>query len=298
MDNKYLVDIVILNLNQEADTAECILSLKRMYYKNYRVILVDNGSTDGSGFRIKERFRDVQFLRSEENLGFAGGCNMGIRYSLENSRANYILLLNNDAVVSESLLTALLETVQPDRAIGIAGAVNYYYFWPDKVHMAAHRFFWWLGMQGILTAIEGKSKEVQSVSGCCMMIKKEVAQKTGLFDERFFIYYEDADLCLRARKAGFKVVAVSAAKVWHKVNKVLGTKTPREYYIYTRNQPLFMIKHCPKIFLANYFIVYFLKVSIRIIYFFVTFRRVISVAVVKGFLDFVTGNFGKGRLFE
>ena len=185
MDNKYLVDIVILNLNQEADTAECILSLKRMYYKNYRVILVDNGSTDGSGFRIKERFRDVQFLRSEENLGFAGGCNMGIRYSLENSRANYILLLNNDAVVSESLLTALLETVQPDRAIGIAGAVNYYYFWPDKVHMAAHRFFWWLGMQGILTAIEGKSKEVQSVSGCCMMIKKEVRRRQGCLMSAF-----------------------------------------------------------------------------------------------------------------
>jgi len=298
VDNKYLIDIVILNLNQEADTAECILSLKRMYYKNYRIILVDNGSTDGSGFRLRERFRDIQFLRSDENLGFAAGCNMGIRHSLETSQASYILLLNNDTVVSESLLTALLEAVQPDRSIGIAGAVNYYYFWPDKVHMAAHRFFWWLGVQGIIIDIDGKLREAQSVSGCCMMIRKEVVQTIGLFDERFFMYYEDSDLCLRAERAGFKVVAVKGAKVWHKIAAVFGARTPRGYYIYTRNQPLFMLKNCPKIFLANYFTVYFFKVSIRIIYFFATFRPAIAMAIIKGFLDFLTGNFGKRGLFQ
>lgn len=298
MDKAYLVDVIILNFNQEADTSECILSLKRMNYKNYRIILVDNGSSDGSGFHIKERFKDIEFLKSEENLGFAGGCNLGIKRSLETGLANYLLLLNNDTIVSENLLGSLLEVAQQDEWIGIIGAVNFYYSSPDKIHMAGHRFLWWLGIQGRVLNVNAKFKELQSVSACCMLIKKIVLEKIGLLDERFFIYYEDSDFCLRARRAGFKVAVAKEAKVWHKITKIFGSKTPQEYYIYTRNQPLFMLKNCPILFLPNYFVVYFTKVFIRIIYFFITSRRDISRRIFEGFLDFVKGNFGKGRLFE
>jgi GT2 family glycosyltransferase len=298
ISDKYLVDIIILNFNQEADTAECILSLKRMDYKNYRVILVDNGSSDGSGSRLKERFKEIDLLRSDENLGFAGGCNLGIRRSLETNPAGYILLLNNDAVVNERLLDELLGAAETNRAIGVAAAVNYYYSSPETVHMAAHRFFWWLGVQGRLTDMGGAAfKEVQSVSACCMLVKKEVIEKIGVFDERFFMYYEDSDFCLRARRAGFKVAAVRDAKVWHRISAILGTRTPQEYYIYTRNQPLFMLKNCPKIFLPIYFSVYFVKVTLRIVYFFLILRRALSSAVLNGVCDFFMGNFGKGRLF-
>lgn len=298
MLNKYMVDIVILNFNREADTKECILSLKRMNYKNYRVILVDNDSSDGSGFRIKERFREIEFLRSEKNLGFSGGCNLAIRHSMKQDLAGYILLLNNDTIAGEGLLDSLLSAAESDKATGIAGAVNYYYTDPEKVHMSAHRFLWWLGIQKRLQDLDAAVKEVQSVSACCMLIKKEVIQTIGLFDERFFMYYEDADFCLRAKKAGFKVVAVRAAKVWHKITSVLGTHTPREYYIYTRNQPLFMLKNCPKIFLLVYFCVYFSKVSVRVVYFFSTFRKKIASAILHGAEDFFRGRFGEGRLFE
>ena len=298
MIDKYLVDIVILNFNQEADTNECILSLKRMNYKNYRIILVDNDSFDGSGFRIKERFREIELLRSEKNLGFAGGCNLAIRRSMEKNPSGYILLLNNDTIVSENLLDSLLSVAEGSEEIGIAGAVNYYYNDPEKIHMSAHRFLWWLGIQKRAQGdIDAAFKEAQSVSACCMLIKKEVIQTIGLFDERFFIYYEDSDLCLRARRAGFKVVAVRNAKVWHKITAVFGTKTAREYYIYTRNQPLFMLKNCPKLFLPIYFCVYFSKVSIRIIYFFATFRKEIAAAILNGAVDFFRGRFGKRRLF-
>lgn len=298
MDNKYLVDIIILNFNQESDTAECILSLKRMNYKNYRIILVDNGSTDGSGGRLKERFKYIEFLKSGENIGFAGGANIGIKRSLESGLANYILLLNNDTVVGEELLDSLLEVAEMDNEIGVIGAVNFYYSWPDKVHMAGHRFLWWLGIQGKVFDVGSNFKEVQSVSACCMLIKRKVVEKAGLLDERFFVYYEDSDFCLRARRAGFKVGVARDAKVWHKINRTLGTGTPREYYIYTRNQPLFMLKHCPRLFLPNYFAVYFSKVFIRIIYFFVTLRKDFSVWIYRGLADFIKGNFGKGRLFE
>ncbi len=294
---KTFIDIVILNFNQEAHTLECLLSLKRMNYKDYRIILVDNGSTDGSGPRLKEKFPQIEFLRSQENVGFAGGCNLGIKASEPSGKADYVLLLNNDTIVGEELINKLLEAAARDAGIGILGAVNYYYDRPEKVHMAAHRFRWWLGIQGIIYEVRDEYRQVQSVSACCMLIKKTVLEKVGLLDERFFAYYEDSDLCMRACRAGFKVVAVRGAKVWHRISAVLGTKGPQEYYIYTRNQPLFMAKNCPRIFLLNYFIVYFLKVSVRTAYFFITSKSDIARAVAAGVSDFLRGRFGKGRLF-
>ncbi|MDD5449165.1 MAG: glycosyltransferase family 2 protein [Candidatus Omnitrophica bacterium] len=292
------IDIIILNFNQEADTSECILSLKRMNYKNYRIILVDNGSTDGSGDRLKKRFNEADYIKSDVNLGFAGGCNLGIKSSFAAAAAGHVLLLNNDTVAGENLLTSLLKIANSENAIGILGAVNYYYSRPEKVHMAAHRFLWWSGIQGIKTGVKKEFEEVQSVSACCMLIKKEVIERIGLLDERFFIYYEDSDFCLRAGRAGFKVAAVRDAKVWHKISKIIGRKTAKEYYIYTRNQPFFMIKNCPGIFLPVYFLVYSLKVFIRIGWFFVTGKRPLSSAVRRGLADFIRGRFGKGRLFE
>ncbi|MCM8782282.1 MAG: glycosyltransferase family 2 protein [Candidatus Omnitrophica bacterium] len=298
MDSSPLVDIVILNLNQERDTIECIESLKNMHYKNYRILLIDNGSTDGSGVRVKERFKDIEFLRSEENLGFAWGCNLGIKYFLKDGLADYVLLLNNDTKVSEDLLDALLEVGEADKRIGIVGAVNFYYSHPERIHLAGHKFIWWLGIQGVLEKISSKSKEVQGVSGCCMLIKKEVIEKIGFLDERFFSYYEDTDFCLRAKRRGFKVVVARDAKVWHKITKMFGAKTPQTYYIYTRNQPLFMLKNCPIVFLPNYFMVYFLKVFIRIIYFYIVGKRDVAIKILNGFVDFFQCKFGKGRLFD
>jgi GT2 family glycosyltransferase len=297
MLNKYLVDVIIINFNNERDTDECILSLKWMNYKNYRVVLVDNDSSDGSGFRIRERFKEIEFIRSEKNLGFAGGCNLAIRRAMEKNPSGYVLLLNNDAIVSENLLDSLLAVAEGDPRIGIVGAANYYYDDPERIHMTAHRFLWWLGIQGRMGAIDVDYKEVQSVSACCMLIKKDLILSAGLFDERFFVYYEDSDFCLRARRAGFKVVAVRDAKVWHKITSVLGTQTPREYYIYTRNQPLFMLRHCPKIFLPVYFCVYFGKISVRMIYFYATLRKERAAAIFNGAMDFFRGRFGEGRLF-
>lgn len=293
-----LVDIIILNLNQERDTLECISSLKKMVYRDYRIILVDNGSVDGSGFRIKERNPDIEFLRKEKNLGFAGGCNSGIKYSLKSGKADYVLLLNNDTIVGEKLLNSLLTVAQKNAKIGIVGAVNFYYLQPERIHMAAHKIIWWLGLHSRVYKVISEFKMVQSVSGCCMLIKKQVIEKIGLLDERFFSYYEDADFCLRAKRAGFKVVVARDAKVLHKINRILGTGTPQEYYIYTRNQPLFMIKNCPKVFLLNYFIVYLLKVLTRLICFAIIGRIDISTAVFKGFIDCLKRNFGKGRLFD
>lgn len=297
MNKEHFVDIVILNFECEKDTIECLASIEKMKNKNYRVILVDNGSTDGSGQRIRDRFGYVDFMRSEENIGFAGGCNLGARRSLELARADCVLFLNNDTIVDENLLDELLEAARPDEKAGIVGAVNYYYSDPSLVHMAGHRFIWWLGVQRSVRRIRGKYKEIPAVSGCCMLIKKEVMEKIGFFDERFFAYYEDADYCLRARRNGFKVLAARDAKVWHKIGRVLGAKTYGEYYIYSRNQPLFMLKNCPRIFLPDFFMVYIIKIFSRMAYFFIISKKDNALAIWRGFIDFFKGNFGKGKIF-
>ncbi|MEI8175336.1 MAG: glycosyltransferase family 2 protein [Candidatus Omnitrophota bacterium] len=298
MTGKPFVDIIILNWNSERDTAECIRSVEAQSFGDYRVIIVDNGSDDGSGERLRARFPRCEVLRSEVNLGFAGGCNLGIRHALAQERADYFLLLNNDTIVAPEMLELMVREGAMDERRGIIAAVNYYYARPATVHMAAHRFFWWRGMQGIIKDVASACAEVQSVSGSCMLIRKDVIGKIGFFDERYFAYYEDADLCLRARRSGFKVIVVRDAKVWHKIATVLGKGTPREYYIYTRNQPLFMLKNAPRFFLPNYFLVYGAKVLVRIFYFFCTARREKATAILRGWEDFMNGNFGRGRLFE
>lgn len=298
MNKNPFVDIIILNLNQEEDTAACIASLKGMRYREYRVILVDNGSVDGSGTRLKERFADIVLIRNERNLGFAGGCNTGIAHSLNDGRADYIVLLNSDTTVDENLLNALVDGAQASEETGIVGAVTFYHDRPDTVHVAGHRFIWWLGIQQGVRTLDAELKELQSASGCCMLIKKGVFEDIGLFDNRFFSYYEDADLCLRAKQKSYRVVAARGAKVWHAINKVIGSKSPQEYYIYTRNQPLFMLKHCPRIFLVNYFLVYFVKVMVRMVCFCITGRADRAAGIRDGLVDFLKKRFGEGRLFS
>ncbi|MCX5715770.1 MAG: glycosyltransferase [Candidatus Omnitrophica bacterium] len=140
-------------------------------------------------------------------------------------------------------------------------------------------------------------KQVQSVSGSCMLIKRSVIDRIGLLDERFFAYYEDSDFCLRATRAGFNVVASRNARIRHKMKNTLGSRTPQAYYIYVRNQPLFMIKNCPWIFWPDYFAMYLLKALARIAYFSVTGRPDIAGAVKNGLVDAFSRNFGKGRVF-
>ncbi|NQT22324.1 MAG: glycosyltransferase family 2 protein, partial [Candidatus Omnitrophica bacterium] len=116
--------IVILNWNQKDDTAKCLKSLEKLLYKNYGIIVVDNGSKDGSPDFLKNNFSNITLIKNEENLGFAEGSNIGIRHALSVG-TDYVLLLNNDLVVQEDFLGILVEAAEKDSKIGILGAVNY-----------------------------------------------------------------------------------------------------------------------------------------------------------------------------
>jgi len=295
------VFIIVINWNQQEDTVRCLKSLESLDYKNRDVVLIDNGSRDGSPDRIKEQFPRITLIKNKENIGFAAGNNVGIRHALSQG-ADYILLLNNDTIVDSSVLKELINVAESDEKIGVVGAVNYSFEDRKKVVMLSISFNWFTGftkkedLDAISRGVITEPRQVHGVTGSSLLIKRAVVGKIGLLDSRFFIYYEDTDWCMRARKAGYKVLYVPRAKIWHKVGVSFGQKSPAEFYLYTRNLPLFMIKNCPKVFIPSFFLFYILKISIYSISFILTGEAKFAKGIFLGFIDFLTRNFNRGRL--
>lgn len=251
------VSIITLNWNSSLVTRECISSLLNIDYPNYDIILVDNNSGDNSVAAIKDEFPGIILLKNSENLGFAGGNNVGIRHALKNM-AEYVLILNNDTVVEKSFLSEMIRTAAADERYGIVTCKMYYYDDPERI--------WYAG--GTINRLTLKARhsesgrsdtdgsiharEVSFVTGCCMLVRRSLIEATGMLDESFFTYAEDLDWSLRASKAGFKLIYVPSAKIWHRVGFSVrkntlsgagGTSTPLQYYLVNRNRIFVLRKH-------------------------------------------------------
>ncbi len=255
------VFVIILNFNGNKDTQECLESLGKVNLSKeitLNVVVVDNGS------KVQFKAGNVKVIRSEENLGFAEGNNVGIKYALKNG-ADYILILNNDTFVDKNFLEELLKVADRDEKIGIS--VPKIYFAPGfEFHKNRYsnkdlgKVFWYAGGESDWKNVIGhhrgvdevdhgqydKIMETQFASGCCMFIKKAVFDKVGLFDNKYFLYYEDADLSIRAKKKGFKVIYVPKSIIWHKNAGSAGGSGSKlhDYYI-TRNRLLFGFRYAP-----------------------------------------------------
>jgi GT2 family glycosyltransferase len=242
-----LVDLIVLNWNRPQDTIECAESILRSDYTNYRITVVDNGSTDDSVLRVKERFGDaVCIVANEANLGFAEGNNRGVEHALAQG-AEFTLLLNNDTTIAPGMLSEMVRVMRSDARIGIAGPVIYYSGQPDKVWFAGMRFRF-----GLYTVRKGLHlklplapiEPVDFISGCGMMVRRQVWEDIGLFDSRFFMYYEDLDLCIRANKGGYRVVCAARANMWHALSASTGgPDSPLKQYYQVKSTLLFCHKH-------------------------------------------------------
>jgi hypothetical protein len=230
---------VVLNWNNYQDTKECVDSLLNSSINLAGIVLVDNASTDGSPEKLKREFKDkayIHFINNPMNYGFAKGVNVGIRFALE-SGADYVFLLNNDALVSTDCIEKLYEALASIPNGGIAGPRIFYYKEPQKI-WAGESYFSPIKL-GIYSPQKNKIdrglseeiKEVSFVTGCAMLIKREVFESIGLFDEDYYFYNEDVDFCLRTLKAGFKILHVPSAKVWHKIGSTSESRTS-EFYMY------------------------------------------------------------------
>ena len=297
-----LVSIVIINWENWADTEACLISLEQNNYKNYSVIIVDNFSQDGSFEKIQEytlKKKRFKLIRTEYNLGFAGGVNVGIRDALGKG-ADYVLLLNNDTIVETDFLTNLVNTAEADSDTGmVSGKILYSH--DKKVWYMGGKIAWLRG--GGYHPGKGKANkeslrtapfEVNFISGCMMLIKKEVFEKIGLFDESYFLYNEDADYCLRASRAAIRMMVNPVSVIYHKESSTDGGWKPYHIYYLIRNKLIYMKRLAPNIIILSTFYLIVAVVGIALSSGWFLQRRFDLIRAYKeAIADFVRGVEGK-----
>ncbi len=231
-----LVVTVVLNWNGLALSRECLASLRQVRYPRHRVLLVDNGSRDGSVLALRAEFPEAEFIENPVNLGFAEGNNVGIRRALATG-ADWVLVLNNDTTVDPGFLARLVESAAADPSIGVIGPKIDLYYDPSRLSFAGGRvslswgFTWHVGNGHKDSAEFGGVLGEDYQTGAALMISRACLERVGAFDPSYVSYFEDTDLCLRARAAGFRVVCDRDAVIRHKVSASTGGGlTPRKAY--------------------------------------------------------------------
>jgi len=219
---------VVLNMNGKTLLLESLESIMKMTYPNFKVVVVDNGSTDESPDAVRTQYPSVTVLENGKNLGFGEGNNVGIRYSLKQG-AEWIFLLNNDIAVDPEMLTELMKAASSDEMIGILSPKIYYYSEPNKIWYAGGKVNYFTGIishRGLREMDSGQYDQVEEtdyITGCAFLIKRKVVESVGMFDPIYFpIYSEDADWSVRTQRAGYHLVYVPHAKLWHKVSAFSG----------------------------------------------------------------------------
>lgn len=259
------VAIVIIHYNSDQETLACLDSLNKIENKNIHVSVrvLDNASkiplqVDTSKYRLP-----VEILRSDSNLGFTSGNNFVMRQCLQDESVDYILLLNNDTLVDRHFLTHLIECANnhPD-----AGVVTpKIYFAPGhEYHKESYgdeekgKVIWFAGGQIDYANFDAFHRGVDEIdrqqfdqdavtefaTGCCMLIRRSALTQVGMFDARYFLYLEDVDLCLRMRRAGYKIWYCPHAKIWHvNAGSSGGAGSPLHTYYQTRNRLFFFMRY-------------------------------------------------------
>ncbi|MFA5295893.1 MAG: glycosyltransferase family 2 protein [Methanoregulaceae archaeon] len=203
-------------------------------------------------------------IKNEKNYGFAEGNNIAIRYVLNNQKQKYILILNNDTVVDKSLLDNLVFHAESDEMIGFIGPKTYYYDYhgrSDIINFAGGRLdvmrgnSYPIGFQEVDKGQYDRITTVDYVEGSCFLARKEVFEKIGYFDKYFFTYWEETDLCMRARNAGYRLVYMPGAKIWHKVASSSKGKVKSFYFI--RNRIIFVKRYATHFQLFCFFLYFF-----------------------------------------
>lgn len=248
-----LVYFILVNYNGYKDTEKCVESILNINYSNYKIIIVDNASTDNSLEKLGLLKSDkIKLINVEENLGFSGGNNIGIDFSMENN-ADFIVLLNNDTIVTKDFLEPLVNESKNRNAITTSRIM--YLKEPNKIwydggytSLKLGRS-WHKNINKNQNSRENHSKEVSFISGCCMCIPRNVIESIGNLSDEYFLYYEDTDYCCRAIENDTKLVYVPISLIYHNVSSSTGHNSPLMTYYKIRNRLYFINKYVSKNYL-------------------------------------------------
>ncbi|HYM65395.1 MAG TPA: glycosyltransferase family 2 protein [Candidatus Sulfotelmatobacter sp.] len=293
--NRQKLNIIVLNWNGGNYILKCLKSLKNAKSNLVRIniIVVDNNSNDDSVRRIAKEFPKITILKNKKNLGYSGGNNIGIKYSLKNN-ADFIMLLNPDTTVNNNFIDPMIKLLASDKNVGIVGSKTYKGSFPSKIISNAGNFFDKnfvgkdLGNGKIDKGQYNSVLKTDYVSGTGILIKDKVFKEVGYFDERFFLYYEDADFCFRARTNGFICCFAQSSIIYHKgsVSTVFGS--PLHTYYNARNRLLFLEKY------SSFKVKFFefkkvLKISLR----YLVKKRNSDKYILLGLRDYLFRHFGE-----
>lgn len=264
---KTKVSIIILTTNALAMTKEQLLDVVKLDSGNLDLecLVVDNGSSDGTEESIKNYKlpnMKYKFIQSGGNLGFAGGNNVGIKDCLRR-KSDYIILMNNDLILPEDIVTKLVHYMDKNPKVGVASPKMYfakgYEFHKDRYSdKEKGNVIWYAGgildRDNVYSSHRGvdevdmgqyeNTEETDFINGACVIIRREVFEKVGLLDASFFLYWEDADFSMRVKKDGYKVVYFPETCMWHKVSASTGgSGSPTNDYFLTRNRYFFAMRY-------------------------------------------------------
>lgn len=267
------ISIILLNYNGFNDTRDCINSIITKQENNkqfmYDVIVVDNNSSDDSVIKLK-KMNCIKLIESKYNGGFAYGNNIGIKYALENG-ADYVFLLNNDTIITKDCILKLYSKIKKQKDIGILSSRVMFYDNRDLINYYDGKINWLKGTavikdKGKVYKDKGKNFIYTNfMTGCCMLIKKDVFNNVGLLPEEYFMYYEDVDFCVQVNKMGYKMGVCLDSVVYHKESSSSGGyESPFAIQWNTRNRLIFINKYkCCGILTKSFFYITRLFVIIK-----------------------------------
>jgi GT2 family glycosyltransferase len=256
-----LVSIITVNFNQPKFTIEFLLSLRNISYKEIEIIVVDNGSREDPSLILQKQFPEIIMIRSQQNLGFAGGNNIGIR----RAKGKYILFMNNDTEVDPGFLEPMVDRLEKDTRIGMASPKILY---PDNnilQYAGSTNINPYTGRgkrNGDMEEDKGQyntTTETGLCHGAAMIVPMEVIKKVGLMPEVFFLYYEELDWCEMIKRSGYKLFYIAESKVYHKESMTVGKSNPMKTYYMGRNRILFTRRNVKglKFFISILFFIFF-----------------------------------------
>lgn len=289
---KPLVYIILVNYKGYADTIDCVNSLLKINYDNYKIVIVENASSDAALIKENQFINaNATVLYAQENKGFSEGNNIGIRYAMRYN-PDYLLLLNNDTVVQSDFLNQLVKTAETQEKIGIVTGRIYYYKNQDALWYSGGHYNRSTGKtnQVLYDKSVGEEKTITFASGCLMLISNECIQKVGLLDDSYFMYSEDADYCCRVCNAGLKIVWNPKSIIYHKVSASVGDNSPFQQYYITRNNFIMTRKY------GNKKIKAYLNRLLQCVKDILKGRLELKIAI-WAYIDFLKGKIGASQRF-
>lgn len=250
---KPLISVIVLNWNGLNVVGDCLMSLREQTFREFEVIVVDNGSTDGSRNFVIENFPETRSVSLEKNYGFCGGNNHGFKYA----KGDFLALLNNDAFADREWLKELYNGIISSPAVGFCASKILFFDSREYIDSAGDGF----GICGVGFKRGHRSEsynfslseEVFGACGAGVIFKRAMLEDIGFFDEDLFLIHEDVDLSFRARLRGFKCLFIPSALIYHKCNETLGRFSDSYVYYGQRNLEIVYLKNMPLKFMIRYF---------------------------------------------